>query len=176
MDKQGFLASLREGLRGLPPADIEERAAFYDVMIDDRMEEGLTEAQAVAELGSVESVIAQIAAETPLVKLVKEKVRRERKRSGKGLTTVLLALGRLLPKPFYQNYLSHDPRNLTLRRLYHQRVYGIIALAVAAALMLTPADFYFGLWVGRSSWMLPFVFFVVVEVYTAFRIPRAEKD
>ena len=92
------------------------------------------------------------------------------------VATVLLALGRLLPKPFYQNYLSHDPRNLTLRRLYHQRVYGIIALAVAAALILTPAGFYFGLWVGRSSWMLPFVFFVVVEVYTAFRIPRAEKD
>lgn len=93
MTKQEFLASLREGLRGLPPADIEERIAFYDEMIDDRMEEGLTEEEALAELGSVESVIAQITAETPLVKLVKEKVRRERKRSGKGLTTVLLALG-----------------------------------------------------------------------------------
>jgi uncharacterized membrane protein len=93
MTKQEFLASLREGLRGLPPADVEERIAFYDEMIDDRMEEGLTEEEALEELGSVESVIAQIAAETPLVKLVKEKVRRERKRSGKGLTTVLLALG-----------------------------------------------------------------------------------
>lgn len=93
MTKQEFLASLREGLRGLPPADIEERIAFYDEMIDDRMEEGLTEEEALAELGSVESVIAQITAETPLVKLVKEKVRSERKRSGKGLTTVLLVLG-----------------------------------------------------------------------------------
>lgn len=93
MTKQEFLASLREGLRGLPPADIEERIAFYDEMIDDRMEEGLTEEEALAELESVESVIAQITAETPLVKLVKEKVRSERKRSGKGLTTVLLVLG-----------------------------------------------------------------------------------
>lgn len=93
MTKQEFLASLREGLRGLPPADIEERIAFYDEMIDDRMEEGLTEEEALAEMGSVESVIAQITAETPLVKLVKEKVRSERKRSGKGLTTVLLVLG-----------------------------------------------------------------------------------
>ena len=93
MTKQEFLASLREGLRGLPPADIEERIAFYDEMIDDRMEEGLTEEEALAELGSVESVIAQITAETPLVKLVKEKVRSERKRSGKGLTTALLVLG-----------------------------------------------------------------------------------
>ena len=93
MTKQEFLASLREGLRGLPPADIEERIAFYDEMIDDRMEERLTEEEALAELGSVESVIAQITAETPLVKLVKEKVRSERKRSGKGLTTALLVLG-----------------------------------------------------------------------------------
>jgi uncharacterized membrane protein len=93
MTKQEFLASLREGLRGLPPADIEERIAFYDEMIDDRVEEGLTEEEALEELGSVESVIEQIAAETPLVKLVKEKVRSERKRSGKGLTTTLLVLG-----------------------------------------------------------------------------------
>ena len=93
MTKQEFLASLREGLRGLPPADIEERIAFYDEVIDDRMEEGLTEAEALGEIGTVESVIDQIAAETPLVRLVKEKVRSERKRSGKGLTTALLVLG-----------------------------------------------------------------------------------
>ena len=84
MTKQEFLASLREGLRGLPPADIEERIAFYDEVIDDRMEEGLTEAEALGEIGTVESVIDQIAAETPLVRLVKEKVRSERKRSGTG--------------------------------------------------------------------------------------------
>ena len=93
MNKQGFLASLREGLRGLPPADIEERIAFYDEMIDDRMEEGLTEEEALAELGPVENVIAQIAAETPLLRLVKEKVRKERQRSGKGISTALLILG-----------------------------------------------------------------------------------
>ncbi len=93
MTKQMFLASLREGLQGLPPADVEERIAFYDEMIDDRMEEGLTEEEALAEIGTVESVIAQIAEETPLAKLVKEKVRTERKRRGNGLTTVLLILG-----------------------------------------------------------------------------------
>ena len=74
MTKQMFLASLREGLQGLPPADVEERIAFYDEMIDDRMEEGLTEEEALAEIGTVESVIAQIAEETPLAKLVKELV------------------------------------------------------------------------------------------------------
>ena len=93
MTKQGFLAALRAGLQGLPPADIEERVAFYDEMIDDRMEEGRTEEEALAELGTVESVIAQISAETPLAKLVKQKVRTERQRSGRGWVTVLLVLG-----------------------------------------------------------------------------------
>ncbi len=93
MTKREFLESLREGLQGLPAEDIEERLAFYDEMIEDRMEEGRTEAEVLAELGTVESVIAQIAAETPLVKLVKEKVRSGRKRKGKALSTVLLVLG-----------------------------------------------------------------------------------
>ena len=38
MTKQKFLARLREGLRGLPEADIEERLTFYGEMLDDRME------------------------------------------------------------------------------------------------------------------------------------------
>lgn len=91
------------------------------------------------------------------------------------LAAVLLALGRFLPRPFYLDYPTYDPRNLTLRRLYHQRVFGTIALALAAVMMLMPVGFYAGLWVGSSSWLMPFVFFVIVEVYTAFRIPRVEK-
>ena len=46
MNKREFLASLRNGLYGLPQDDIEERLGFYAEMIDDRMEEGLTEEQA----------------------------------------------------------------------------------------------------------------------------------
>ncbi len=89
--------------------------------------------------------------------------------------TVLLALGRFLQTPFYMKYSPTDPRELTLRRLYHQRVFGIVALVIAAALMNTPAGFYFGVWVGASSWLLLFVFFVVVEVYTVFRISAIDK-
>ncbi|MDE5551043.1 MAG: hypothetical protein K2I99_06845, partial [Bacteroidaceae bacterium] len=91
------------------------------------------------------------------------------------VSTAILALGRFLPQPFYLDYPIYDPSNLTLRRLYHQRIFGAIALALAAVMMLMPVGFYAGLWVGRSSWLMPFVFFVVVEVYTAFRIPRVEK-
>ena len=75
MNKQEFLEQLRQGLRGLPWEDIEERLTFYSEMIDDRMEEGLSEAEAVAEIGDVREIISQIRAEVPLTKIVKEKIK-----------------------------------------------------------------------------------------------------
>lgn len=91
MNKQEFLAELRKGLHGLPPNDIEERLTFYSEMIDDRMEEGITEGEAVSGIGTVDEVVSQIIAETSLSKLVKEKVRP--KRAMKVWEIVLLTLG-----------------------------------------------------------------------------------
>lgn len=91
MNKQEFLAELRKGLSGLPQGDIEERVAFYSEMIDDRMEEGFLETVAVSAIGSVNDVVVQILADTPLTKLVKEKVRQNR--AVKAWETVLLILG-----------------------------------------------------------------------------------
>ena len=79
MNKQEFLTKLRNGLHGLPQDEIEERLNFYREMIDDRMEEGLSEAEAVAAIGSVETIISQIVAEVPLTKLVKQKITPHRK-------------------------------------------------------------------------------------------------
>lgn len=91
MNKQEFLAELRKGLSGLPQGDIEERLSFYSEMIDDRMEEGLSESEAVAAIGSVSEVVAQILEEIPLTKLVKEKVKPSR--TLKAWEIVLLVLG-----------------------------------------------------------------------------------
>lgn len=91
MKKQEFLTQLRSGLNGLPQEDIEERIGFYSEMIDDRVEEGLSEEEAIEEVGSVEDVVSQIVAETPLTKIVKEKVKP--KRSLKAWEIVLLILG-----------------------------------------------------------------------------------
>ena len=66
MNKQEFLAQLREGLNGLPQEDIDERIAFYGEMIDDRLEDGLTEEEAVEAIGTTEEIAAQIFANTPL--------------------------------------------------------------------------------------------------------------
>lgn len=68
MDKIQFLLSLHEKLSALPKEDVEERLRFYSEMIEDRMEEGLSEEEAVAAVGSVEEIAAQILGEMPPVK------------------------------------------------------------------------------------------------------------
>lgn len=61
MNKQEFLAELQKGLSGLPQEDRDERLTFYGEMLDDRMEEGLSEEEAVAAVGSVEEIVRQTA-------------------------------------------------------------------------------------------------------------------
>ncbi|MBR5743310.1 MAG: DUF1700 domain-containing protein [Clostridia bacterium] len=91
MNKKEFLAALKSALAGLPQSDIEERAAFYGEIIDDRMEEGLGEEEAVASVGPVDAIREQILADTPLSRIVKEKVKPER--SLRAWEIVLLILG-----------------------------------------------------------------------------------
>ncbi len=91
------------------------------------------------------------------------------------VATVVLACGRFMQTPFYEKYPMSDPRELTLRRLYHQRVFGIVGLIVACVFMWMPVGFYAGMYVGETAWLIPFVFFVVIEVYTVFRISAVEK-
>ena len=91
MTKQEFLAQLQAGLFGLPQKDVEERLSFYSEIIDDRMEEGVAEEVAVAEIGSVDEIVSQTVADTSLAKLVKEKIKP--KRALRAWEVVLLVLG-----------------------------------------------------------------------------------
>ena len=56
MKKQDFLRALKRKLSGLPRADIEERLSFYSEMIDDRIEEGFTESEAVAKIAEANNL------------------------------------------------------------------------------------------------------------------------
>ena len=91
MNKQEFLDELRARLSGLPTEELEERLGFWAEMIDDRTEEGMTEQEAVADIGSVEQITEQILSEIPLSKLAKEKIRSGRKLRACEIT--LLAVG-----------------------------------------------------------------------------------
>ena len=78
MNKYEFLGRLRERLAGLPPKDIEKSLDYYAEIIADRVEDGMSEEEAVAALGTIDEIVAQILEDTPLPKLVKEKVRPKR--------------------------------------------------------------------------------------------------
>lgn len=91
MKRFEFLLSLHDRLSGLPQDDMEERLAFYNEMIDDRMEDGISEEEAVAQIGNVDEIASQIIADIPLSKLVREKIKPKRRL--KVWETVLLAVG-----------------------------------------------------------------------------------
>lgn len=92
MNREEFLSELRSKLNGLPMDDIEERLAFYDEMILDSMENGMTEQAAVAELGDVEEIVAQVMSEIPLSKIVRGQADQPKKKTNTGVL-ILLILG-----------------------------------------------------------------------------------
>lgn len=91
MKKLEFILALNNKLSGLPKTEIEERINFYVEMIEDRMEEGLSEEEAVAAVGNIDEIAEQIVADIPLSKIAKEKIKP--KRELKAWEIVLLILG-----------------------------------------------------------------------------------
>lgn len=95
MNKQQFIEALNDRLCGLPKNDVDERIAFYIEMIDDRIEEGQKEADAVADVGSVEDIAKQIRADLGSVEFAPENDKRKKSkhRKMKAWEIVLLAVG-----------------------------------------------------------------------------------
>ena len=91
MSKHEFLYRLEQGLSGLPKQEVNERLAFYSEMIDDLVEEGLSEEEAVSKIGTVDEIVSQVLTETPITKIAKEKIKSKRKL--KTWEIVLLAAG-----------------------------------------------------------------------------------
>lgn len=78
MTKREFLEALGNAL---PPDEREERVSFYGEMIDDRIEEGVSEEEAVAQIGNLSAILADVPSPT------------KAKRQYKAWEMVLLAVG-----------------------------------------------------------------------------------
>ena len=95
MTKQEFLDSLRAGLEARAIQNIDSMIEYYDEMIADRMEDGMSEEEAVASIESVDAIVTQAVLDKPVSALVKEKVRKSREKaekSGVGWVWILLAI------------------------------------------------------------------------------------
>ena len=91
MDKKEFLSALEARLADLPDADRQSSLDFYAEMLDDLTESGMTEADAVASLGSVDAIAQEILMDTPLPKLIKAKMKPKRRM--RAWEIVLIAVG-----------------------------------------------------------------------------------
>lgn len=93
------------------------------------------------------------------------------------LGTVLFSIGRLAQGNDHILAEIPESKRLQATRLLRQRYFGIVFLFIASALMFarTPMHLYQGIYIMKSSWLVPFICFTVIEVYTAFRIPQLSK-
>lgn len=91
MNRTEFNEALGKALIGLPPADRQRSLEYYNEMIDDRMEEGMPESEAVAALGPMDQIVQKSLADVPIGRLVRQKVRP--KRSLRGWEIALLIIG-----------------------------------------------------------------------------------
>lgn len=91
MEKREYLDTLRKNLHGMPEKDIEHAVSYYAEMIDDRIEDGMSERDAVADIVSPEVAAEETLRAIPLHKLVMARVKP--KRALRVWEIVLLALG-----------------------------------------------------------------------------------
>ena len=91
MTKSEFLEKLKSGLHGLPDKELQSSLEYYGEMIDERIESGLSEEEAISQLGDPETVAREILLDLPLPTLIKQNYKR--KSPWTAWEIVLLVLG-----------------------------------------------------------------------------------
>lgn len=87
MNKQEFFAVLKYEIRSIPKEEQEKAFFYYREIIDDAIEDGATEEEAIARLGSIEDIAREIY-------ISNDKIRINKMPAGRKLwVTVLLVLG-----------------------------------------------------------------------------------
>ena len=90
MDKLDFLLALGQRLDVLSDEDRRASLDYYSEMLDDLIESGMTEQEAVVSLGSVDAIAEEILMDVPLPKLVKAKMKGKRRMTGTELTLLIV--------------------------------------------------------------------------------------
>lgn len=93
MTKLEWMKDMRARLARLPDYELARTLSYYSEMIEDRIEDGMSEEEAVASLGDPSSIAADILIETPLGALIQGKVKEQREKSGSRLWFVLSIVG-----------------------------------------------------------------------------------
>ena len=97
MNKEEFLRKLRESLSCINEKDREASVEYYSEMIDDRMEEGVPEDEAVAAVGTIDEISAKIISTTPLIELAAERIKPKRKLEAWEIILIILGAPLWIP-------------------------------------------------------------------------------
>ena len=82
MSKQEFLKALSVRLSALPQIDPDKHIQFYEEMINDRIEDGMSEEDAVADVGSIDKICNEIIDNIPFYRIAAHKIKQSGKMSG----------------------------------------------------------------------------------------------
>lgn len=92
MNKTEFLDELRVRLNKLPDYEVSKTVAFYTESIEDRVEEGMSEEEAVKSLGELDKIISEILIDTPLTSLIQNKIKESHNNSNHKTLWMILAI------------------------------------------------------------------------------------
>lgn len=92
MNKETFLSELSLKLSGISKEEKEKTLFYYEEMINDRMEDGIPEEEAVSALGNIDEIVKNIKLEMPLSKLMKERIDESREKSSNKTLWITLAI------------------------------------------------------------------------------------
>lgn len=93
--KNEFLSRLREKLSGLSREDIEKSVDYYSEIIDDKIEDGMSEEEAVNSIGTPDEAAKSILKDMPIIDVVKSTAKAKEKAKGKAKiwAIILIILG-----------------------------------------------------------------------------------
>ncbi len=108
MNKNGFAESFKQKLYMLPHGEVEKSLLFYTEIIDDRVEDGMSEEEAVAALGDINEIVHEIMLTVPLSSLVKAKMKPKHKLSTWEIVLIIVGFPLWFPllAAFFMVFLS----------------------------------------------------------------------
>ena len=93
MTRTEFLDELKNLIKDYPAEETEKSIEYYSEMIDDRIEDGMSEEEAVKSLGDVKDIAKEIEIEMPMKTIFKKKVKEKKEENIPVWVILLLIIG-----------------------------------------------------------------------------------
>lgn len=92
MNKAEFLAKLKEKISDLPYSEVEKTLDFYSESIDDRIEDGVNEEDAINRIGDVDEIAKEIRTNLPITTLIGNKINESKQKAKSKTLWMVLAI------------------------------------------------------------------------------------